>query len=178
MGKHVKFVVQSSQQGLGHAVLLAASEIGNDPFLLLLGDHVYRSRDHRSSCSRQLVEAFVRHGTSVVGLQYVNTHQLASVGVATGSWLDDQGPTMGPPNEQRMLYVSEVQEKPSPAYAHKHMLQHTCSDSHSSSSAGSYLGFFGQYVLSAHIFRILQEMKEKEVSSVDVHAQIDAVTAG
>ena len=43
IGRRIKFIVQTAQEGFGHAVYAAKEEIGNEPFLLMLGDHLYRS---------------------------------------------------------------------------------------------------------------------------------------
>ena len=64
----IVFVRQKEQRGIGHAVLTARAAIGDEPFLLMLGDHLYRSTSD-VSCARQLVEAYQRSGTSVVGLR-------------------------------------------------------------------------------------------------------------
>src|SRR5450759_699350 len=42
MGRHVKFHIQTAQEGFGHAVYCAKESIGDEPFLLMLGDHIYR----------------------------------------------------------------------------------------------------------------------------------------
>ena len=63
IGRHVKFITQTAQEGFGHAVYCAKDVIGNEPFLLLLGDHLYRSNTDRS-CAQQLIDAYHQHGTS------------------------------------------------------------------------------------------------------------------
>ena len=40
---------------------------GDEPFLLLLGDHLYAS-DTEASCSRQIIDVYERTGQSVVGV--------------------------------------------------------------------------------------------------------------
>src|SRR3978361_360667 len=42
-GERLHFAEQSSPEGFGHAVYQAKEFVGDDPFLLLLGDHVYIS---------------------------------------------------------------------------------------------------------------------------------------
>src|SRR5512139_393592 len=68
IGRRVRFVTQGAQEGFGHAVYCAREALGGEPFLLMLGDHLYRS-NVEASCARQLVEAYQRSGTSVVGLR-------------------------------------------------------------------------------------------------------------
>ena len=43
-GAKVKLVVQTEQLGLGHAVLTAQQKLTAEPFLLMLGDHLYAAR--------------------------------------------------------------------------------------------------------------------------------------
>ena len=43
MGRKVKFALQTVQEGFGHAVYAAREAVGDEPFLLMLGDHLYRS---------------------------------------------------------------------------------------------------------------------------------------
>jgi len=49
------FVPQPEPLGYGHAVLCARDFVGADPFLHLVGDHLYISRTE-SGCAHQLVE--------------------------------------------------------------------------------------------------------------------------
>lgn len=41
IGERVSFIVQKAQEGFGHAVFCAKEQVGNEPFMLMLGDHVY-----------------------------------------------------------------------------------------------------------------------------------------
>src|SRR5512136_3111324 len=100
IGRHVRFVTQTAQEGFGHAVYCARAAIGAEPFLLMLGDHLYRSTSD-VSCARQLVEAYQRSGTSVVGLRRTPEAEIAAFGAATGVWLEPD----------RLLNVTEFAEK-------------------------------------------------------------------
>src|ERR1700760_3096148 len=42
-GERLRFAEQASPEGFGHAVYQARESIGDEPFLLLLGDHIYIS---------------------------------------------------------------------------------------------------------------------------------------
>src|SRR5262249_10609117 len=53
--RRVRFAVQPTPEGYGHAVWCAREIVGASPFLLLLGDHLYISRA-QSRCARQLIE--------------------------------------------------------------------------------------------------------------------------
>lgn len=51
------YVVQPTQEGFGHAGFHAAEAIGDEPFLLMLGDHIYKSV-YTKSFATQLIEAY------------------------------------------------------------------------------------------------------------------------
>ena len=53
----ITYIEQKEQRGLGHAVHCAKDWVGEEPFLLLLGDHVYIS-DSELSCATQLLNVF------------------------------------------------------------------------------------------------------------------------
>ena len=55
------FVVQETPEGYGHAVYQAKDFVGDEPFLLMLGDHIYTSGEARR-CAKQLIDAFDMHG--------------------------------------------------------------------------------------------------------------------
>jgi UTP--glucose-1-phosphate uridylyltransferase len=41
IGERVSFIVQDAQEGFGHAVWCCKEQVGDEPFMLMLGDHVY-----------------------------------------------------------------------------------------------------------------------------------------
>src|SRR5205807_8594415 len=57
MGEHIRYVVQPQPEGYGHAVYCTREFIGEEPVLLLLGDHVYIARPE-VPCSRQPMNGF------------------------------------------------------------------------------------------------------------------------
>jgi len=145
MGQKVKFSIQRTQEGLGHAVYVAREMIGNEPFLLMLGDHIYRSQSDRS-CARQLVETFNQHGTSVIGLRVTPEDMISNFGTVTGTWLE----------EQQLLHITEFAEKPSVEYAHNNLRVPGLAED-------QYLTVFGQYIIKPQIFDYLEEHIENNV---------------
>jgi UTP-glucose-1-phosphate uridylyltransferase/mevalonate kinase len=139
MGQHVRFVVQKAQEGFGHAVYCAREAIGNEPFLLMLGDHLYRSDSDRS-CARQLIDAYNQHGMSVIGLRRTPEDQIASFGTATGVWMKPDS----------LLNVTEVYEKPPVEYARINLQVPGLPE-------GEYLTMFGQYIIKPQLFDYLEE---------------------
>ncbi|MBZ0295099.1 MAG: GHMP kinase [Anaerolineae bacterium] len=145
MGQKVKFAIQRNQEGLGHAVYAARDLIGNEPFLLMLGDHIYRSESGRS-CARQLVEAFSQHRSSVIGMRVTPESQIGNFGTVTGTWLEDN----------HLLHLTEFAEKPSAEYARLNLRVPGLADD-------EYLTVFGQYIIKPQIFNYLEEHIENNV---------------
>lgn len=139
IGQRVKFIVQRTQEGFGHAIYCAREAVGNQPFLLMLGDHIYRSTNE-ISCARQLLDAYERHGRSVVGLRRTPADQIANFGTVTGIWLE----------ENRMLSITEFAEKPTVEYARSNLQVMGLSED-------EYLTVFGQYILNPQVFDYLDE---------------------
>ena len=139
IGRRVRFVTQKAQEGFGHAVYCAREAMGDEPFLLMLGDHLYRS-NVEASCARQLVEAYQRAGTSVVGLRRTPEADIAAFGTATGVWIE----------AERLLNVTEFAEKPTADYARQNLRVPGFPE-------GEYLTVFGQYVIKPRLFDLLEE---------------------
>ncbi len=139
IGRQVSFVVQRNQEGFGHAVYSAREAVGDEPFLLMLGDHIYRS-DGEKSCARQLIEAYQQHGASVIGLRRTPEDAIANFGTVAGVWIDDQ----------RVLNVTEFAEKPTIDYARSNLHVPGLPED-------EYLTVFGQYIIKPKIFDYLEE---------------------
>ena len=139
LGSRVTFVTQDVQEGFGHAVYCAREWVGNEPFLLMLGDHLYGS-DEEKCCAQQVVEAYEQVGHSVVGLKKTPIEQLSNFGCVTGVWKE----------EDSLLSVTEFYEKPDPEYAMEHL--HV-----DGMDIDQFLTVFGIYVLQPQIFEFLEQ---------------------
>src|SRR3954462_7211952 len=64
-GERLHFAEQDSPEGFGHAVYQAKKFVGNEPFLLMLGDHVYLSNT-KDRCARQIVSVFEQNDCDAV----------------------------------------------------------------------------------------------------------------
>jgi len=58
------FIRQIAPRGTGDAILCAEPAIGDNPFLVLWGDHLMLGKP---SCTRQLMTAFAEHQASILG---------------------------------------------------------------------------------------------------------------
>jgi UTP--glucose-1-phosphate uridylyltransferase len=137
-GKRLQFVEQTSAQGYGHAVWCARGFTGNNPFLLLVGDHLYLSRENRS-CAKQLVEVAASESCAVSAVQATHESKLPYYGVAGGRLAD---------HRKGLYLVSEVMEKPSPTVAEQQLIVPGL-------RAGHYLCFFGMHVLTPAVMDLL-----------------------
>lgn len=139
IGNKVTLITQESQDGFGHAVHSAKDWVGNEPFILMLGDHLFTS-DTETSCIQQLIDLYEKTGRSVVGLQETPAEKVKHFGCATGTWEEN--------NTQ--LSISEFAEKPSIDYAREHLDVQNVKNDH-------FLTIFGQYILTPKIFSLLEE---------------------
>ncbi|MCZ7544050.1 MAG: UTP--glucose-1-phosphate uridylyltransferase [Anaerolineae bacterium] len=140
LGARVSFVVQQAQEGFGHAVYCAREFVGDEPFLLMLGDHIYRANGD-VSCAAQVIDVYNQHGLSVVGVKRTPETQISSFGTLGGFWTDDNMTT---------LSVTEFAEKPTMEYARENLRIEGLPE-------GEYLTIFGQYVIKPQVFEYLEE---------------------
>lgn len=72
---NIFYVRQKEQKGLGHAISSARQFIGNEPFVVLLGDDIVESE---VPAVKQLIDVYEETGHSVIGVQEVpeaDTHR-------------------------------------------------------------------------------------------------------
>ncbi len=135
IAERLRFIVQPTQEGFGHAVSCARPFVGDEPFLLLLGDHLYRSATPRT-CAQQIIDAFEYTGHSVLAAQRVPENAIYAIGVMAG----EQDSRVA-----RLYRLSHIAEKPAADYAWEHLRTRGLPD-------GWYLGVYGQYALTAPSF--------------------------
>jgi len=139
IGHRITLIEQKAQDGFGHAVYCSREWAGNEPFLLMLGDHIYASETEKS-CARQIMDVFEKRGVSVVGLRTTPEEEIRHYGCVTGNW----------DVENSELTITEFYEKPDAEYARKHLHVNGMKDNF-------YLTVFGQYILTPKIFEYLEE---------------------
>ena len=138
LGRRITFITQNKQEGFGHAVHSAKNWVGNEPFLLMLGDHLYFS-DTDIPCAQQLLNAYEKTGHSTIGLIEEPVELLRKRGVVSGISQDNDN----------LWTITEFAEKPKPDYAKEHLRVNGLAEN-------NYLTIFGQYVLTPGIFDILE----------------------
>jgi len=140
IGARLHFATQPSAEGFGHAVYQAKSFAGNDPFLLLLGDHVFLS-DTIDRCARQLMNAFEQNNLDAATAVTISPERdLAGFGTIRGNPID----------VERGLFKAElIIEKPSIEEARQKLTTPQI-------PAGNYLCHFGQHIFSPRLFDSLE----------------------
>lgn len=139
LGQRITILTQEEQEGYGHAVFCAKEWVKDEPFLLLLGDHVYAS-ENETSCASQVLDIYEQVGQSVVGLTVMPAEIIHKAGCVTGIWQESDS----------ILSVTQLSEKPDIDYARSHLHMEGMADD-------QFLGIFGMYVLKPKIFDFLEE---------------------
>lgn len=140
-GQHagrLTFIEQSAPLGYAHAIHCAADFCGGDPFLLLVGDHLYLSHT-KTGCAQQLVEVARAEKCAVSAVQSTHESKLPYYGAVGGKLVD---------TARRLYQIDTVLEKPTPTEAEQKI-------DVPGLRAGYYLCFFGMHVLTPAVHRIL-----------------------
>jgi UTP--glucose-1-phosphate uridylyltransferase len=138
LASRLHFLEQTEPRGFGQAVLTAQSFVENAPFLLLVGDHLYVSRESRP-CARQLVEMAASQQCAVSAVQSTHESKLPYYGAIGGHRVH---------GHEGLYEVTDVLEKPTPTEAEQRLLVPGL-------RAGHYLCFFGMHVLTPSVMEIL-----------------------
>lgn len=133
------FVHQAEPLGYGHAVLCAREFVAGDPFLHLVGDHLYVSLG-AESCAQRLVSVAAAEACSVSAVQSTRETLLPYFGVVGGRRA----------GRDELYAVDTVIEKPTPTQAEQQLAAPGL-------RAGHYLCFFGMHVLNDTVMQILDE---------------------
>ena len=141
VGEHagrLQFVQQAEPKGYAHAVYCARAFVGRDPFLHMVGDHLYISPSG-GRCATRVMEVARARNCSVSAVQATRETLLPLFGTIGGHRLSGQA---------GLYQVGTVVEKPTPTEAEQRLVS-------SGLRAGHYLCFFGLHVLTATVMDIL-----------------------
>ena len=100
---NIHFIRQKEPLGLGHAVLCAKDHVGNEPFVVLLGDIIV---ERNRPCTAELIGQYHRRGCSILALQKLPDEKLSSYGVIDGREV-----------ENGVYHLTNLIEKPPPGTA-------------------------------------------------------------
>lgn len=98
----IHFVRQGEPLGLGHAVSVARKHVGDDPFVVMLGDDIM---DEHSLVLENMIKSFDESGNSVVALMEVAPEAISSYGCVEiasreGEWCEITGIVEKPTPEE------------------------------------------------------------------------------
>jgi UTP--glucose-1-phosphate uridylyltransferase len=133
----VRFIGQPQPLGYGHAIYCARDFVGSDPFLHMVGDHIYVSAGQPSAA--QVVEIAQAEECSVSGVQATRESLLGQFGAVAGHRLQGR---------HGLYRVDTVIEKPTPTEAEQSLVV-------SGIRAGYYLCFFGIHALTPTVMELL-----------------------
>lgn len=126
---NIHYIRQKEPLGLGHAIASCSSFIGNEPFAVLLGDDIVKSKG--TPCLKQLISIHERYHASVVGVQPVSNEEVSKYGIVAPKGMEI---------EKGVIHLESLIEKP-------HIEQ-----------APSNYAIMGRYILRPEIFPILQTL--------------------
>jgi UTP--glucose-1-phosphate uridylyltransferase len=135
----VAYVRQGEPLGLGHAVLVTRELVGDEPFVVILGDDVI---DADPPATRQLIECFQRYDGPVLAVERVPREEISSYGVIAF----DRDARL----EEGVYRVRDLVEKPA------------------RDDAPSDLAIIGRYVLTPDIFPALASTKSDRTGEIQL----------
>jgi UTP--glucose-1-phosphate uridylyltransferase len=145
---------QGEPKGLGHAVLCAASHVGDEPFAVMLGDDLIDARD---PILPTMLEVQEEHGGIVLALLEVPREHIKRYGIVA---VENTGRT-GEGHLGDIVRVTDMVEKPDP------------------DDAPSNLAIIGRYVLPAEIFEAIRNTKPGAGGEIQLtDAMADLLKAG
>lgn len=133
---NIQYIRQKEPLGLGHAILVAKSFIGNEPFAVLLGDDIVMNNNKSKPALKQCIEAYQETNSSIVGVQKVAHNKVDKYGIINP--VKDAKKNI---SEGDIVELQGVVEKPKPE------------------NAPSDYAILGRYVLTPEIFTELAKTK-------------------
>lgn len=124
---NVAYVRQGEPLGLGHAVLVTQSLIGDEPFAVILGDDVI---DADPPALKQMIDVFQRVNGPVLAVERVPAEDVSSYGIIK---IDEAAASL----DRGVYRITDLVEKPR------------------REDAPSNLAIIGRYILTPDIFRSL-----------------------
>ncbi|HZK50575.1 MAG TPA: UTP--glucose-1-phosphate uridylyltransferase GalU [Actinomycetota bacterium] len=124
------FVRQKEPLGFGHAVSVARAHVGNEPFVVMVGDEIVPERiEGEKAFLPRMLESYDQTKSSVVAVQRMPLEEISSYGVVDpGDW-----------SAEDLVRMKGMIEKPS------------------AEDAPSDLGSVGHYVFSPEIFDAIDQ---------------------
>lgn len=146
---NIFYVRQNHPKGLGHAILKAKPFIGDDPFVIALGDDIVYNDEY--PVAKQMIDVYEKYGSSIVGCQEVAQKDVSKYGVVKPTrYLDND-----------TCEIDDFIEKPA------------------IEEAPSRYACLGRYLLDGKIFKYLEEVKPGKGGEIQLtDAILDMMKAG
>ena len=96
----IHYMRQGEALGLGHAVSVTRKHVGDEPFIVMLGDDIM---DERSTVLDDMIAAHRRTGGSIIALKSFPAEEISSYGCADAE-----------PSEDGLVRLRGIVEKPKP----------------------------------------------------------------
>ena len=142
------FIRQSYPKGLGDAVLQAKAFVGNEPFVVMLGDDLMDiTNPEATPLTKQLIDDFERTHASTIAVMPVPHEEVSSYGVIAPQGEGING----------LYSVDTFVEKPKPE------------------DAPSDLAIIGRYLLTPEIFAILENQEPGAGNEIQLTDAIDTL---
>ena len=145
---NLHFIRQSHPRGLGDAVLQAKAFVGNEPFVVMLGDDLMNiNNDNAVPLTKQLINDYETTHASTIAVMPVPHEEVSSYGVIApqGEGIDG------------LYSVETFVEKPAPE------------------DAPSDLAIIGRYLLTPEIFNILETQEPGAGNEIQLTDAIDTL---
>jgi UTP--glucose-1-phosphate uridylyltransferase len=136
---NVSYVRQGQPLGLGHAVLVSESLVGQEPFAVILGDDVM---DATPPALQQMIDVYHRVDGPVIAVERVDEDLVSSYGIVDVEPAEAMGP--------HVHRIRELVEKPS------------------REEAPSNLAIIGRYILTPDIFPALQATQSDRTGEIQL----------
>ncbi|MDE7175804.1 MAG: UTP--glucose-1-phosphate uridylyltransferase GalU [Helicobacter sp.] len=129
---------QMEMKGLGHAILVGESLVGNEPFAVILSDDLCDNEGGEGVLS-QMCKIYAKYRCSIVAVEEVALEEVSKYGVIAGRKIDED-----------VFVVDNMIEKPS------------------QEEAPSNLAIIGRYILTPDIFEILHRTKPGKNGEIQI----------
>jgi UTP--glucose-1-phosphate uridylyltransferase len=95
----IHYVRQGEALGLGHAVSVTRKHVGDEPFIVMLGDDIM---DDRSTVLEDMIDVYGRTGSSVVAFKSFPPEEISAYGCAASE----------PTDQENLVRLRGIVEKP------------------------------------------------------------------
>lgn len=144
---NIHYIRQKEPKGLGHAIFCAKTFVGDEPFAVLLGDDIVYNKKGDKPATEQLIEAYDKTQSCILGVQKVAKENVDKYGIVTPKKAADF----------QLEEITGIVEKPDVK------------------DAPSEYAVLGRYILPASIFDILETQKPGKGNEIQLTDAIESL---